>query len=689
MSEIKTQAEVELEQLRSAFASNSPEQVLPYMFKLTTLLRNDLSAKDYYELFLQILDGLLEFSFYLSSFEVNIDLLNQASHAIEIVPRLYTMISVGIKLYEANICPDILDELIELVKGVQHPLRGLFLRYYLNKSVKNLHKENSRESIEFLLKNLAVMNSMWSRIDDVQQREALKITVGENVERLSVVCTDTSLYFDLVFPRLMEILNTSDLTSQKYLLDCVIQAFPDDFLLKTFDEFIEIACEIQTVCDVISLIYYTLERLLRFTQENGIRIEQKSLIPLNKYLNCVLNTGNKENLIKKIEVHSIFLKFSVNDEYKIDNMVNTLANLQVMLDNNTENLSYSDIILEILCDSIQIDLVESVSSSNFNRAYCELSEIQKSKLAMNLYNKLDFAKLPESLEFWNHCFSYLKFLMISNDLLNSRLKINKIIKCLVWSYEIVQIAFEKLSDDETFAIFIAFTGLAELKNNIVYKSLVKLCIDRIQNTFIAFQVCANSIISFSSLNLDTELAELVSKAIQLYENLFDHSSKTLVFHSLVTIAMNLSIFPGFIEKVVGICYKIPKKTEQCIALLSLSHIYWSEKSRNPGKLLDNLKRSVKLADLCVAGSKNLNLFVMILNEYILFSLYEVPSIDVLSINSLIELIFELISQNTEQDAELSLSKTYMKNTLRFASIKQKEGKLKDVTFSYDYDEKLN
>ena len=66
-----------------------------------------------------------------------------------------------------------------------------------------------------------------------------------------------------------------------------------------------------------------------------------------------------------------------------------------------------------------------------------------------------------------------------------------------------------------------------------------------------------------------------------------------------------------------------------------------------------------------------------------------PSIDVLSINSLIELIFELISQNTEQDADLSSSKIYMKNTLRFVSIKQKEGKLSDVTFSYDYDEKLN
>jgi vacuolar protein sorting-associated protein 35 len=685
----KTQADEELSELRGSFKSSCPEQVLPFLFKLTSLLRQDLSAKDYYQLFLQILDGLLEFSYYLANQNVQLELLAKAQYSVEIVPRLYTTIIVGIKLFEKNTCPEILDDLIELVKGVQHPLRGLFLRFFLNKAVKNLHQENSFESIEFILKNLGVMNLMWSRIEDLEQREALQVTVGENVERLSVVCTDLELYFDLVFPRLMKILRESDLISQKYLLDCVIQAFPDDFLLKTFDEFMELACQIQQVCDVVSLIFHTLERLLRFTQENQVRLGQKSLIPLFTYLNVLLHSDTQKNLAKNIEVHGIFLKFSLNDEFQVENMVNTLENLQVILEKNTENLSFSEMILDILIDSMNINMFQALKLSSFNRAYQELSENQKYKVSLVIYEKLDFHQLSEDLQFWKNCFVYLKFLYISDDSLGARLKVLNVIRHLAWSFQLVQSAFETFNNDETFNIFIAFTALSQVRSEISFKSLLKSCLNQIQNNFIAFQICTCSIISFAKEKFDDDLLELAQKAVKLYEKVPDNSSRTLLFHSLVTIAIHSPFFCDFNEKIVGFCFKIPKKVEQCVALLALSHIYWTNQNRNPVKLLELLKRSVKLADLSVAGAKNLNLFVMILNEYVLFSLEEVPSIDVLSINSLIELIFELLSFNSDKDQDVSFTKIYLRNTLNYVEQRQKDGKLKNVIFQLDYLQKLN
>lgn len=67
-----------------------------------------------------------------------------------------------------------IKDLIEMVKGVQNPLRGLFLRYYLNKVCKDKLPDTGNEydggdcdvtdSVEFLLINLAEMSRLWIRM---------------------------------------------------------------------------------------------------------------------------------------------------------------------------------------------------------------------------------------------------------------------------------------------------------------------------------------------------------------------------------------------------------------------------------------------------------------------------------------------------------------------------------------------
>lgn len=51
-----------------------------------------------------------------------------------VLPRLYLLVTVAgvyIKSLEAP-ARDILKDLVEMAKGVQHPMRGLFLRNYLS-----------------------------------------------------------------------------------------------------------------------------------------------------------------------------------------------------------------------------------------------------------------------------------------------------------------------------------------------------------------------------------------------------------------------------------------------------------------------------------------------------------------------------------------------------------------------------
>ncbi len=59
------------------------------------------------------------------------EIYEQVQSCGNIVPRLYLMICVGgvyISSLEAP-AKDILKDIVEMVKGVQHPMRGLFLRF--------------------------------------------------------------------------------------------------------------------------------------------------------------------------------------------------------------------------------------------------------------------------------------------------------------------------------------------------------------------------------------------------------------------------------------------------------------------------------------------------------------------------------------------------------------------------------
>lgn len=92
-----------------------------------------------------------------------------------------------------------------MCRGVQHPLRGLFLRNYLLQCTRNIlpdvcevEEENEgtvKDSIDFVLMNFAEMNKLWVRMQHQghsrekerreREREELRLLVGTNLVRLS------------------------------------------------------------------------------------------------------------------------------------------------------------------------------------------------------------------------------------------------------------------------------------------------------------------------------------------------------------------------------------------------------------------------------------------------------------------------------------------------------------------------
>ena len=71
---------------------------------------------------------------------------------------------------------DILHDLVEMSKGVQHPMRGLFLRHYLAQACKDALPDTGSKyegdggdvshAVDFILRNFGETNRLWVRMQN-------------------------------------------------------------------------------------------------------------------------------------------------------------------------------------------------------------------------------------------------------------------------------------------------------------------------------------------------------------------------------------------------------------------------------------------------------------------------------------------------------------------------------------------
>eukprot|EP00753_Platysulcus_tardus_P009456 PLAT212.11.p2 GENE.PLAT212.11~~PLAT212.11.p2 ORF type:complete len:793 (+),score=492.36 PLAT212.11:16-2394(+) len=298
--------------MKRAMDGNNLKEAIHYATELLMEMRTALlTPQNYYALYMQVLDELrcLEgfFSDTVAGGMAVAELYEMVQQIGTIVPRLYLLITVGsvyIQTREAA-ARDILKDLIEMVKGVQHPLRGLFLRNYLSHISKDKlpdigseyegHGGTVDDAIEFVLQNFGEMNKLWSRMQSSaygknkkareRERRAMQILVGTNLVRLSgLEGVDADVYEETVLPRVLEqVTNCKDRISQEYLMDCAIQVFPDEFHLRTLQAFLTACTQLQPDVDVKSILISMMNRLSSYceSEEGAIPREVKAFRMFN------------------------------------------------------------------------------------------------------------------------------------------------------------------------------------------------------------------------------------------------------------------------------------------------------------------------------------------------------------------------------------------------------------------------
>ncbi|KAK5088354.1 retromer complex subunit Vps35 [Lithohypha guttulata] len=251
-----------------------------------------LGPKQYYELYMAVFDALRHLSDYLrESHPVNhlADLYELVQYAGNIIPRLYLMITVGTVYMGVEDAPvkEIMKDMMEMSRGVQHPIRGLFLRYYLMGQARDhlpVAKEEGpqgtlQDSINFILTNFVEMNKLWvrwqhqghsrEREQRTQERRELELLVGSNLVRLSQL-VDLDTYKSVIInPLLEQVVQCRDVLAQEYLLEVITKVFPDEYHLHTLDQMLSAIARLNPHVDMKKIVIGLMDRLSTYAQREN------------------------------------------------------------------------------------------------------------------------------------------------------------------------------------------------------------------------------------------------------------------------------------------------------------------------------------------------------------------------------------------------------------------------------------
>ena len=285
-----------------------------------------------------------------------------------VVPRLYLVILAGSIYIEKcpEKCSELLNDLLEQIKTVQNPLRGIFVRFFLLQIIKdklpdkdNIYvKEkggNFQETILFLIKNMEEINRLWIRISSQapelekkkkeKERESLKPLISETINRLSSLEGLTmELYENEVLPKLIEIIFMyNDTLSQEYIMECIIRGFPIEYNIKCLEFILLTISKLSEKVNIKLLFIIMLVKLTIFAEDakkikdkeekNKLLEKSYSVYPiLFRNFDIIMNNELKndmKNILDILELNISFIKYTIKcaPENDILNSINHILNL--------------------------------------------------------------------------------------------------------------------------------------------------------------------------------------------------------------------------------------------------------------------------------------------------------------------------------------------------------------------------
>ena len=302
-----------------------------------------LTPKNYYELYMRALEDMpaLE-AYFLQDPSRMMELYHVCQYAPRVVSRLYLQIAAGAALVRSGGCGAhwMMHELQQAVKCEQNPVRGLFVRNFLLTALRDqlpdtpmlaqeedtdqnaANDDNSvatntpdddaetvveesaqgtvQESYKFILNNFMEMNKLWVRIQHLpgegrnkdvrkrreRERNDLRLLIGSNLMRLSQLeCVSSQLYGEKILPQILDhIVVAGDPLSQAYVMDCLVQVFPDEYHIETMQILLNVCPRLRDKVNIRTILQGLMDRLANYLIEEELLLDENDTNQVKKQL---------------------------------------------------------------------------------------------------------------------------------------------------------------------------------------------------------------------------------------------------------------------------------------------------------------------------------------------------------------------------------------------------------------------
>ncbi|KAJ9675044.1 hypothetical protein PVL29_024126 [Vitis rotundifolia] len=723
--------------------SNNLREALKYSAQMLSELRTSrLSPHKYYELYMRAFDELRKLEIFFKDESKHgcsiIDLYELVQHAGNILPRLYLLCTVGSVYIKSKEAPakDVLKDLVEMCRGVQHPIRGLFLRSYLSQVSRDKlpdigsdyegDADTVMDAVEFVLQNFTEMNKLWVRMQhqgpgrakekQEKERSELRDLVGKNLHVLSQIeGIDLEMYKDTVLPRVLEqVVNCKDELAQYYLMDCIIQVFPDEYHLQTLETLLGACPQLQPTVDIKTVLSQLMERLSNYAASSAEVLpdflQVEAFAKLSSAIGKVIEAQVDMPVVGAITLYVSLLTFTLRvhpDRLDYVDQVLGACVKKLCGKPKLEDSKATKQIVALLSAPLEKynDIVTALTLSNYPRvmdhldngtnkimAMVIIQSIMKNSTCISTADKVealfelikglikDLDGFPvdelDEEDFKDEQNSVARLIhMFYNDDPEEMLKII----CTVKKH-IMTGGSRRLPFTVPPLIFSALRLVRRLQGQ--------------EGDVVGEEEPATPKKIFQLLNqaandcdLEPVAYEFFTQAFILYEEeIADSKAQVTAIHLIIGTLQRMNVFgvenrDTLTHKATGYSAKLLKKPDQCRAVYACSHLFWVDDQdgiKDGERVMLCLKRALRIANaaqqmatVARGSSGPVTLFVEILNKYIYFFEKGNSQVTSSAIQGLIELITsEMQSESTTPDPS---SDAFFASTMRYIQFQKQKG----------------
>ncbi|KAJ6684727.1 VACUOLAR PROTEIN SORTING-ASSOCIATED PROTEIN 35A [Salix purpurea] len=749
---------------RALEANNLRDALKCSALMLSELRTSKLSPHKYYDLYMRAFDELRKLEMFFkdeSKHGVSIvDLYELVQHAGNILPRLYLLCTVGSVYIKSKEAPakDVLKDLVEMCHSVQHPIRGLFLRSYLAQVSRDKlldlgseyegAEDTVMDAVEFVLQNFTEMNKLWVRMQHQgpvrvkekleKERSELCDLVGKNLHVLSQIeGVNLEIYRDTVLPRVLEqVVNCKDELAQYYLLDCIIQVFPDEYHLQTLETLLGACPQLQPTVDVKTVLSRLMARLSNYAASSADALPEflqvEAFAKLSSAIGKVIETQVDMPIVGAVALYVSLLSFTLHvHPERLDYVDQVLGACVKKLSGKPklEDIRAKKQIVALLSAPLEKynDIVTALTLSNYPHvmdclddetnkvmAMVIIQSAMKNKTCISTADKVEvlfelikglLKDLDETAkdeldeeDFKEEQNSVARLIhMLYNDDSEEMLKIFRAVR-----KHIMAGGSQRLPFTVPPLVFSALRLVRKLQGqdgNVVGeepatpKKIFQLlnetieALSSVSSPELALRLYLQCAEAANDCDLESVAYEFFTRAFILYEEeVADSKAQVTALHLIIGALQRMHVFgvenrDTLTHKATGHSAKLLKKPDQCRAVYACSHLFWVDDQdgiKDGERVLLCLKRALRIANAAqqiASATRGCSGPVTLFAEILNKYLYFFEKGNPQITSAAIQGLIELITNEMQSDSTTPdpVSDAFLASTIRYIQFQKQKG----------------